>query len=98
MDLPEGFQISLDLVFFRSDFGAEDLATVATSRSTRTFTFLAGFLRLSAAAFFAASCRVEVFLPSVLLRARSRSSFRARGFLLEVVEEEIKPFRYFYVR
>jgi hypothetical protein len=53
--LPDGFQTSFVPDFLRSDFGAADLPTVATSRSTRFLVCLVGFLRLSAAAFFAAS-------------------------------------------
>jgi hypothetical protein len=80
------------------DFGAAERPTVATSLSSRGvlrfFAPLTGLARLAAAAFLAAAWRVEVFFGSVLLAARSRSSFRARGFLLVVLEEVMKPFRY----
>jgi hypothetical protein len=102
--LPEGFQTSFVSARVRevlvADLAAVDLPDLTAPRSSRSsrgvLRFLAafaGFTRFAAAAFFAASCLVEVFLGSVLLATRSRSSFRARGFFLGEVLEVMKPFR-----
>ena len=82
----------------RTGRSLRSLRTLSSRGVLRFFAPLTGLARLAAAAFLAATWRGEVFLGSVLLAARSRSSFRARGFFLGEVEEVMKPFRYLYVR
>ena len=82
----DGVAAALRAPCFTGFVAASSCAAARLVRADFGAALAAAFLRLSLAAFFAASWRVEDFFSSDRgARARSRSSLRVRGFFFSVI-------------